>query len=182
MHTGRIGREVSGLLLFASTLLHLYTFVPGARASSLLSALLAVCASIWLGVMTRGIRHERAAMARDPKIATDAKWRRDLARREFNRRAVAATPLPLRVLVGLALAYVVFNLSTVPWGTVDVSDDGAYVLRYRGHVVRKFTAPQYTHFRNLKERRLTSFLVLFSLLPAVFYTRVWPALHPEEEE
>lgn len=174
-----VGGLVSGAVLVASLLVHLLTFVPSVAINMDYVWPLHVGAMASFLVMFVGLIHVQSALRKSTPQAAMAGSRLDV-RREFNRRVWEATPLPVKVLFPLAMLYVLYNFfSSIPAGTPDLHD-GVYVLHNHGTVVREITLAEYEHFRTLTVRGFSGHWMLFSAVPLVFYTWLWPRLRPAE--
>ncbi|MCA9536477.1 MAG: hypothetical protein KC593_22495 [Myxococcales bacterium] len=180
MSLRNVGRGVSGLVLGASLLVHLLTFVPSVAINMDFVWPLHVGAMASFLVMFVGLIHVQSALRKSTPQADSPSSRLEM-RREFNRRVWEATPLPVKVLFPLAMLYVLYNFfASIPAGGTPDLRDGVYVLHNHGTVVREITLAEYERFRTLTVRGFSGHWMIFSAVPLVFYTWLWPRLHPAE--
>jgi hypothetical protein len=181
MDLKRIGQRVSGIVLVASLLVHLGTFVP----------------AIGLSVDTTWpsppgghgeLRHlvHRARSFEVRRRAESRSWNRRErleAQRALRGRVIAATPPAVRVAVVLTCMYAAYNflafMSELP-GTPREAHGGGYELHSHGTVIRAITSTEYARFRALEVRGFSGHWLIFSLVPFVFFTWPWPRLQSTE--
>lgn len=170
MDLKRLGRTLSGIVLVASLLVHIGTFVPGIALSMHETWPLHLGAMASFGMLFLALGRLRVGSGH-------------AAQRDLRRRAITATPAAAKVLFALTMVYVMFNflafMGEVP-GTPEEVPGGGYALQNHGQVIRTLTRVEYQHFQTREVRGFSGHWVLFSLAPFLFFMWTWPRLQAAE--
>ena len=170
-------RRWAGAGLVVAALVHLATFAPGI-AARLPHGLVWVLALVMLGpfaAMVVSIRR-RAVVSATP---TGRRWRIGLA---DWRPLLAPVPPGMRLVAVAAIAYVTLNflLSFVALGdtrAVEERDGRAYRVDGAG-ARQEIAREERDDLRALQTRLISGHVVLFALLPLIYFVCVEPAVPP----
>ena len=181
MDLKRIGQRVSGIVLVASLLVHLGTFVPAIGLSVDTTWPLHLGAMASFVTLFIALARLKSAGGQSPGAGT--RRERLEAQRALRGRVIAATPPAVRVAVVLTCMYAANNflafMSELP-GTPREAHGGGYELHSHGTVIRAITSTEYARFRALEVRGFSGHWLIFSLVPFVFFTWPWPRLQSTE--
>ncbi|QXE84908.1 hypothetical protein KP003_10860 [Geomonas nitrogeniifigens] len=174
-------------LFFASLAIHFSTFGPFEifAIDGVWFMQIAVIAAF--GAMMFYVKKLRNEKKREP----DQKyvdWFREniqLQMSENNKLAINAIPDVLFFLGIAAFIYVLINFGTCMVGMEfggPLVEDGKFLLKNHGKVIRALTELEYRKMKSYEMRLFSGHWVIFSYLPALFFTYVYPATVLKREQ